>query len=100
MEIYTDNQTRVYQTQHNVSPAYQCVATYASGSAKDWHTYGVDIEPNGTTWYLDGKQTCHTGVTSGGPTNILLDNFVYSQIPPAAGSVGVMDVDYVRAWQH
>jgi hypothetical protein len=36
---------------------------------------------------------------SSGPTNIVIDNFVYDKIPPAPGSVGVLLVDYVRAWQ-
>lgn len=97
-ETYTDNQSKVYLTQHNVSPAYQCIVQYKSGAAKDWHVYGVDIRPDGTTWYVDGVKSCETNVTSGGQTNILLDLFVYSKIPPAAGTTGTMTVDYVRAW--
>jgi len=37
---------------------------------------------------------------STGLTNIIVDNFVYSKIPPSAGTTGTMLVDYVRAWQH
>jgi beta-glucanase (GH16 family) len=103
-EVYT-NVAKVYQTQHN-SGGGGCQVAYPNGGVPgDWHTYGVDIETGGTTWYIDGVQTCHVATTSGGNTNILLDNFVYdgngdSSKQPAPGSVGVMQVDYVKAWQH
>lgn len=99
-EVYTDNQFRVYQTQHNTGGGGGSFTFPAGPGVAAWHTYGVDVEPSGTTWYVDGAATNHASATSGGLTNILIDDFVYSQIPPAAASTGVLLVDYVRAWQH
>lgn len=98
-EFYSDNHTNLYQTNHNVSPAQQNVYKMPSDPTAAYHVYGADIEPTGTDWYVDGVKTYHTSTTSGGETNILLDNFVYSKIPPASGSTGTFYVDYVRAWQ-
>lgn len=105
-EIYTDRNFKVYQTQHNTGGG-SCLVDYPlGGNSGDWHTYGVDIKPNGTDWYIDGVLTCSKTSTSGGLTNILVDNFVYSggTVPdpskqPAPGSVGDKIVDYVRAWE-
>ncbi len=98
-EFYSDNHARLYLTQHSGAgggAVYRAPFDPSTG----FHTYGVDIEPVGTRFYIDGKLAGSAPGTSTGLTNIIVDNFVYATIPPAAGSVGTMKVDYVRAWQH
>ncbi|MFJ9610067.1 family 16 glycosylhydrolase [Kitasatospora sp. NPDC101176] len=118
-ESYSDDHTRLYLSQHSPSRVQPEVPSWftwpgATGSAPntagtvhrpafdpaaDFHTYGVDIEPWGTDWWIDGRKVHHTGSASNGPVNVLLSNFVYAKIPPEPGSQGHLAVDYVRAWQ-
>ncbi|MEE1788789.1 glycoside hydrolase family 16 protein [Streptomyces sp. SP17BM10] len=118
-EFYSDDHSRLHLTQHNPAggrqdtpPAFSWPGLTRPGPnvagtvhrpsfdpAADFHTYGVDIEPSGTDWWIDGRMVYHSSRTSSGPVNVLLDNFVYSKIPPAPGSQGHLLVDYVRAWQ-
>lgn len=74
-------------------------ATTADLSA-GMHTYTADIRATGTRFYLDGRQTCSVAGTHTGLSNILVSNFVYNHptLSPAPGSIGVLEVDYVRAW--
>lgn len=73
---------------------------------RQWHTYGVDIEPASITWYLDGKQrkqiTDPDLLRHLGAEFYLLVNLAIAPAPnaPAAGDSfpKEMDVDYVRAW--
>jgi beta-glucanase (GH16 family) len=96
-EYYSDNHRRLYQTKH---PQHQgCVQTPAFDPSAGMHTYGADSRPDGTTFYVDGVAVCAVRATHSGAVNMIVDNFVYSVIPPAAASVGVMKVDYARAWQ-
>ena len=97
-EFYSDNHTRLYSTQYSGAQG-RCDWRPSFDPSAGWHTYGVAIEPGGTTWYADGKQVCHTGATSTGPTNIISNLAVYSKIPPDAPTTSaVKRVDYIRAW--
>jgi beta-glucanase (GH16 family) len=98
-EFYSDNHSRLYLTQHSGAGG-GTVYNMPFDPTTGFHTYGADIEPNGTRFYVDGKLVATAAGTSTGMTNIILDNFVYSVIPPVAGTTGTMRVDYVRAWQH
>jgi beta-glucanase (GH16 family) len=98
-EFYSDNHRRLYGTQYS-GPRARCDINAEFDPTGDWHTYGVAIEPSGTTWYVDGTQVCSSPATSDGPTNIISNLAVYSKIPPAAGTtVASKHVDYIRAWQ-
>jgi hypothetical protein len=73
IDIYEDNGSRstttnsMYNTVGNLcgsSPTPQCLAPYAKsngqsgGVANDdtqWHTYGVEWNPSGVTWFIDGR---------------------------------------------
>jgi beta-glucanase (GH16 family) len=67
--------------------------------SKDWHTYGAAIEPDGTTWYVDGVQVCHTTATSDADTNVITNLAVDAEHPPAGATMtATKRVDYVRAW--
>ncbi|WP_214318550.1 glycoside hydrolase family 16 protein [Nonomuraea sediminis] len=97
-EFYSDNHTRLYLSQHS-GPDAGCVYQPPFDPTADMHVYGADIHEYGTDFYIDGTLVCHVQSTSTGMTNLIVDNFVYSEIPPARGSVGSMSVDYVRAWK-
>jgi hypothetical protein len=98
-EFYSDNHSRLYLTQHSGTGGHLAYSPPFDPTT-GLHTYGADIAPDGTRFYIDGKLVYTTPATSTGLTNIIVDNFVYAQIPPAPGSTGVLKVDYVRAWQH
>ena len=76
-EYYSDNHTRLYLTQHSGSGG-GCHYTPPFDPAAGMHVYGMDIEPTGSDWYVDGVKVCHATGTSSGMTNIIDDNFVYS----------------------
>jgi beta-glucanase (GH16 family) len=65
-----------------------------------YHTYGVDWEPDVTTWYIDGVQTVQraTPSTTNKPMYLLLDLSVGGWPGNPAGETGVMGIDYVRAY--
>lgn len=97
-EFYSDNHSRLYLSQHSGAGGH-LVYTPPFDPTTGFHTYGADIAPDGTRFYVDGRLVYTAPGTSTGMTNIIVDNFVYARIPPAPGTVGVMRVDYVRAWQ-
>lgn len=97
-EFYSDNHRRLYGTQFSGAGG-RCEWQPRFDPAGGWHTYGVAIEPSGTTWYADGRKVCHTGATSGAMTTIISNLAVYSRIPPdAATTTATKRVDYIRAW--
>jgi hypothetical protein len=98
-EFYSDNHSRLYLTQHSGSGG-GTVYGMPFDPTTGFHTYGADIEPDGTHFYVDGRLVYTASGTSTGMTNIILDNFVYATIPPDPGTSAAMRVDYVRAWQH
>jgi hypothetical protein len=99
-EFYSDNHSRLYLSQHSGSGGGCQLSNLGFDPTSSFHVYGADIEPGGTDFYVDGAKVCSAAGTSTGPTNIILDNFVYSPIPPASGTTAIHEVDYVRAWQH
>ncbi|MGA5300390.1 glycoside hydrolase family 16 protein [Nucisporomicrobium flavum] len=97
-EFYSDNHRRLYGTQFSGERG-RCEWRPAFDPTAGWHTYGVAIEPSGTTWYADGRQVCHSDATSDAPTAIISNLAVYSRIPPEpATTSAVKRVDYIRAW--
>ncbi len=98
-EFYSDNHRRLYGTQHSGAKG-RCTWTPSSDPTTGWHTYGVAIEPSGTTWYVDGVEMCRTDATSDAPTNIIANLAVYSKIPPEDSTTSATKrVDYIRAWR-
>jgi hypothetical protein len=97
-EYYSSDRTRLYLTQYSRILG-TCHYTLPFDPATSFHTYGVDVEPGGTTWYVDGVSVCMVAGTSTGMANIISDLFVHSLRPPAAGSVERKRVDYIRAWR-
>lgn len=97
-EYYSDNRSRLYLTQHSGSGG-GCVINPGFDPSAAFHTYGVEVAPAGTTWYIDGKVVCTATGTAGGMANIITNMFVYAGVPPVAGTVAQKQVDYIRAWQ-
>jgi beta-glucanase (GH16 family) len=98
-EYYSDNPGRLYLTQHGDRGDGCVIRKLNFDPSQGFHTYGVDIKPSGTDFYVDGRRVCSVAGTSTGLTNIIVNMAVYSRIPPEPGTVGIKQVDYVRAWQ-
>jgi hypothetical protein len=96
VEYYSDNKTRIYQTSHApggggcTSVVNISWGTGGAGAPFDpsagFHVYAASITAAGTDFYIDGIKTCHAAGVPTGLTNVILDNFVYSQIPPDPGT--------------
>jgi hypothetical protein len=86
--------------------------THAGGGGGDWvntpgniydgyHTYGVDWEPDNTTFYIDGQQVYSTSTPSDmhDPMYMLASLAVGGDWPGHAdGNSGDMKIDYIRAY--
>ena len=98
-EFYSDNHSRLYGTQYSGAQG-RCEWKPSFDPTTGWHTYGVAIQPSGTTWYADGAQVCHTTATTDAQTNIISNLAVYSMIPPDGSTASATKrVDYIRAWK-
>jgi beta-glucanase (GH16 family) len=98
-EYYSDNKRRLYATQYSGQQG-RCDWKPDFDPTADFHTYGVAIEPSGTTWYADGKEVCRTDAAADAPTNIISNLAVYAKIPPEDSTTSaVKRVDYIRAWE-
>lgn len=97
-EYYSNNPTSLYLTQHSGAGG-QCVVNPGFDPSSDFHTYASAILSTGTKWYVDGKEVCSTPATAGNKANIISNLFVYSQKPPAPGTVETKQVDYIKVWQ-
>ncbi len=88
--------------------------TISSGSTGAWaavpadlytgfHTYGVDWEPNTTTFYFDGEKVSSIAT----PTDMNVPMAIIANLAvggswagPAAGEAANMQIDYIRAYSH
>jgi hypothetical protein len=99
MEYYSNDRYHVSLFQHSDGRGGCAYAVLPFNATTGYHTYGADIQPSGTTWYLDGHEVCSTSATSTGMTNVMLTMFVYSKSPPASGTQSAAEeIDYVRVW--
>lgn len=97
-EYFSDNAGLIYGTQFSGAGG-QCRWRPPFDPAAGWHTYGVAIEPAGTTWYVDGIAICRAAGTSDASTAIISNLAVYSRIPPDTDTVtATKSVDYIRVW--
>lgn len=98
-EYFSDNRRRLYVRQHSGLGGGCTFARLDFDPSSSFHTYGAEIKKSGgTVFYIDGRMVCQARGTSSGLTNLMLSTFVYAKIPPTPGSVGEMQVEYVRAW--
>jgi beta-glucanase (GH16 family) len=99
MEYYSNDRYHVSLFQHSDGRGGCAYAVLPFNATTGYHTYGADIQPSGTTWYLDGHEVCSTSATSTGMTNLMLTMFVYSKSPPTSGTQSAAEeIDYVRVW--
>jgi beta-glucanase (GH16 family) len=99
MEYYSNDRYHVSLFQHSDGRGGCAYAVLPFNATSGFHTYGADVEPSGTTWYLDGQKMCETSATSTGMTNVMLSMFVYSKSPPLSGTQSATEqIDYVRVW--
>ena len=103
-EFYSDNHGRVYLTAHTTGGGGCQGVGLGFDPTTGMHTYGTDIEPSGTDWYIDGVHVCHA---SGHPTQAwnIVDYMTVNasmRAPVAAASTTHAEkiIDYIRVWQH
>ncbi len=98
-EHYSHHRGRLHLTQHSGAGGGCTLRNLGFDPTRGFHTYGADITPSGTDFYVDGDKVCTAPGTSTGMTDIIVDMFVYSKVPPRPGTVATKQVEYVRAWQ-
>jgi beta-glucanase (GH16 family) len=100
-EFHSNEPGEIFLTQHSGSQG-GCEGLHLGfDPSAAFHTYGVDIEPSGTTWYIDGTKVCSASGTSTGLTNIIINDFVYANDPPSPATYSAAEeIEYVRSWQH
>jgi beta-glucanase (GH16 family) len=99
MEYYSNDRYHISLFQHSDGRGGCAYAVLPFNATNGFHTYGADVEPSGTTWYLDGQKLCSTSATSTGMTNVMLSMFVYSKSPPKSSTESAAEqIDYVRVW--
>lgn len=97
-EYYSDNRTKLYLTSH-VGLKGGCTITLAFDPSTDFHSYGVDIRPDGTTWYVDGQRVCDAPGAPTAAQNLITNMAVYATKPPRESTTHASKhVDYIRAW--
>jgi beta-glucanase (GH16 family) len=71
-----------------------------SGNYTGWHTFGVDWQPSGITYYYDGVQVGQitTGITSS-PMYVIVENSTGSSGLSPVTTPSDVQVAYVRVWQ-
>lgn len=102
-EFYSDNHGRIYLTSHAGSGGGCQGLALSFDPTTAMHVYGVNIQPDGTSWYIDGKPVCVTGghPTAGGVNLIDYLAVLNSSRAPVADPSTMSEthaVDYIRAW--
>lgn len=106
-EYYSDNHTKLYLTSHAGSGG-SCTITPSFDPSTGMHVYGVNIQPDGTSWYIDGNPVCvRAGHPTANGTNIIdyLAVLQYPRIQPSQQAdpstvIETHTVDYIRSWVH
>lgn len=116
-EIPGNDPTQYHFTAHWGGPGGTCGHPCSHQEAKiadastTWHTYGLDWEPTGLTWYVDGTKMGHTVTTPEAiknyPFYIIANLSVGGIWPPLHAGVDAttpfpasMDIDWLRVYQH
>ncbi|MCK9923869.1 glycoside hydrolase family 16 protein [Frankia sp. AgPm24] len=115
-EIPGNNPTEYHFTAHWGGGGGECnhpcspqQATISDASA-GWHVFGLDWEPDGLTWYVDGVKRGHTvsdpGAVKNTPFYVIANFSVGGTWGPLGGGVDAstpfpasMDIDYLRVYQ-
>jgi beta-glucanase (GH16 family) len=99
-EFFSDNHTKLYLTSQ-IGAGGGTVHRPLFNPSSGYHTYGADIQPTGTTWYIDGVKVAYAPGAPSEPTNLITNLAVYSKIPPASTThSATKSVDYIRVYSH
>lgn len=107
-EIVGETPHLVYQSLHavNQQAAIRHVEQSPDDMTADWHVYGVDWEPTGITWYVDGRKTfsiTDPNAIPRVPMYLVIDLAVGGDFPtkvtPTTPFPSSLQVDDVRVWQ-
>jgi len=99
-EFFSDNHTKLYLTSQ-IGAGGGTVHRPLLNPSSGYHTYGADIQPTGTTWYIDGVKVAYAPGAPSEPTNLITNLAVYSKIPPASTThSATKSVDYIRVYSH
>jgi hypothetical protein len=92
---------------HPCSPQQATISDASAG----WHVFGLDWEPDGLTWYVDGQKMGHTVTDAGAVKNTPFFLIANLSVGGTWGPLGAgvdastpfpasMDIDYLRVYQH
>jgi beta-glucanase (GH16 family) len=111
MEVLGNDPSTVYMTYHYVdnqgTNSQDGQSWTGPDLSADWHTYGVDWEPNAVHWYIDGieRRTAYTDAAtiSNKPMYLIANLAVGGSWPGNANATtpfpSDMQIDYIRVWQ-
>jgi beta-glucanase (GH16 family) len=116
VEIAGNNPSYAYFTAHWAGGSSECGHPCGGGESSiadasaDFHTYALDWETTGITWYVDGKKVAEetrSGAIQNHPFYVIANFSVGGDWGPLQGAPDSstpfptsMDIDYLRVWQH
>ncbi len=104
VEVLGNDPTTLVMTSHSNTNGTNPHWTNIPNASQDFHTYGIDWEPDKLTWYFDGKQVAQQDTPSdmNKPMYMMLSTLTGTSSSwagaPNPGETGQMDVNYVRAY--
>ena len=104
MEILGNAPKTLVMTSHSNTDGTTPHWTDIPDATQDFHTYGVDWEPDKITWYFDGKQVMQQNTPSdmNKPMYIVFDTLTGTSDTwvgaPSSGTNSAMQINYVRAY--
>ncbi|HEY4031784.1 MAG TPA: family 16 glycosylhydrolase [Caulobacteraceae bacterium] len=105
MEVLGNNTSVLYNTVHSAIGGHTITGdggVTVADMSTGYHTYGVDWEPDYITFYFDGQEVYQTATPAdmNSPMYIIANLAAGGYWPGSvnAGSVGKMNIDYIRAY--
>ena len=104
VEVLGNSPSTLVMTSHSNTDGTTPHWSDIPNASADFHTYGVDWEPDKITWYFDGKQMSQQNTPSdlNKPMYLLLSTMTGTSSSwigaPNASSPSSMQVDYVRTY--
>jgi len=74
-------------------PSSNALAVDTGASFTDWHTATTEWLPDGVTFFLDGEQIGHTGVSPSTPMHLVLQTETSGR--PSASAAGHVQIDWI-----
>ncbi|WP_114189475.1 glycoside hydrolase family 16 protein [Microvirga aerophila] len=97
-EFYSNDHARLYLTSH-VGDGGSHTLILPFDPTSGYHTYGADISPSGTKWYIDGQLVFSAPGTHTAPANLVTNLAVYARrAPDLEVKSASKKVDYIRVY--